>query len=147
MTHITVNTIHWINAGSMLRRRPNIDPPLVQCLVFAGMSLLPIQCVSTYFVLMAKYVPYIINIIKCVHKSAINGPALVECRASVPNFVMPSHQPRNVDPLLVQWWAIVCDAGPALAQYRPMCRADGIADNQINTRRSLSLEFQSSLMP
>ena len=37
---IPASTRHWTNAGSMLgrrrRRRANIDPALVQCLVFAG---------------------------------------------------------------------------------------------------------------
>ena len=37
-----LNTRHWINVASMLarrlRRRTNIDPTLIQCLVFAGKS-------------------------------------------------------------------------------------------------------------
>ena len=37
------NTRHWANVVSMLarrlRRRPNINPTLVQCLVFAGLTL------------------------------------------------------------------------------------------------------------
>ena len=35
------NTVHWPNAGLMLarrlRRRPNVNPALGQCIVFAGL--------------------------------------------------------------------------------------------------------------
>ena len=40
---LPAHTRHWINGGSMLarrlRRRPNIDPTLIQCLVLAGLCV------------------------------------------------------------------------------------------------------------
>ena len=57
------NTCHWINVGSMLgrrrRRRANIDPPLIQYLVFAGGNM---QKERTYGNGHVEYLVYLINL-------------------------------------------------------------------------------------